>query len=234
MQTATPPPAAVLRERLDQGMPLIARIARHLRRRYGDVAEHDELVSIGYEGLCAAARTYDPSFGVPFERYAWRRIRGHMLNKVHRQLRHAYLAPRRSMMPDDPEVAGDSDAICFGDLRAYCDAVAAGVAMRLMGSETGAMATTDPEQALDRARLRAMLCRALGSIDPELARVAVAHATQDQQLKHIAEQSGTSYRTVRRRHRRALIELGKVIRAEHETPTHERSARHVAARHAAA
>ncbi len=207
MQTKTPPSAAILRERIDLGLPLIARIARHVHRRYGDLAERDELLSIGYEGLCAAARSFDPSFGVPFERYAWRRIQGFMLNKLHRQVRHAYLTPRSACDDRDPEA--------FADLRAYCDAVAAGVAMSLMGSETGAWATTDPEQALDRSRLRSMLRRALGRIDPELARLAVAHATHDEQLKHIAAQSGMSYRTVRRRHRRALVELGKAIRAEH-------------------
>jgi len=209
--------------RIDDGMPLLQRLARHMLRRYRDLIEHDELVSIGYEGLCAAARTFDPSYGVPFQRYAWRRIHGFMMNRVHKRVQYAYAQRMQEAgsqavtLLDDAGKATDTDASQQQTLTTYCDAVAAAMAISGMGMETAAMATSalQAEEALRLDRLRAMLRQALSTIDDELAQIVVAHYAEDKQLKQIAADAGVSYRTMRRRHNQALVALGRAIRAQH-------------------
>lgn len=51
-----------------------SRVPRHVSR--------DDLVSAGMAGLAQAARSYDASQGVPFDRYASRRIRGALLDEL--------------------------------------------------------------------------------------------------------------------------------------------------------
>jgi RNA polymerase sigma factor for flagellar operon FliA len=84
MQTAPPsdidladsPVAASPDDLLRQHLPLvhhvvadmIARVPRHIPR--------DELTSAALFGLVQAARAYDPSRGVSFDRYARRRMQG--------------------------------------------------------------------------------------------------------------------------------------------------------------
>jgi len=63
-----PPPGLELtQEILDETMPYIKKAARRLALNTDDV---EELVSAGREGLWEACRKYDPSRGVPFDRYA--------------------------------------------------------------------------------------------------------------------------------------------------------------------
>lgn len=54
-------------EVLDDAMPYIKKAARGRALNSGDV---EELVGAGLEGLYEACRKYDPSRGVPFDRYA--------------------------------------------------------------------------------------------------------------------------------------------------------------------
>ncbi|WP_207956215.1 helix-turn-helix domain-containing protein [Rubrobacter marinus] len=51
----------------DEALPYIKKAARRLALNPGDI---DELVGAGPEGLYEACRKYDPSRGVPFDRYA--------------------------------------------------------------------------------------------------------------------------------------------------------------------
>ena len=63
-------------------MPPFARMiaARHFRgRRTGDI-EFAELSQLAFIGLLEAIDHYDPAVGVPFRRYAGRRISGAMLD----------------------------------------------------------------------------------------------------------------------------------------------------------
>jgi len=53
-------------------------LARRTRWRWPELGL-DELVSIANEALVLAARAYDPGVGVPFEAYAYSRVRGQLL-----------------------------------------------------------------------------------------------------------------------------------------------------------
>ena len=65
-------------------LPLVKRIAVHLRARVPRFMEFDELIQAGMMGLIKAARSYDASKGVAFEGFATIRIKGAMLDEVRR------------------------------------------------------------------------------------------------------------------------------------------------------
>jgi len=75
-----PPGEALILEHL----PLVKRVALHLRARVPRFVEFDELVQSGMIGLIEAARSFDATKGVKFESYAHIRIKGAMLDEVRR------------------------------------------------------------------------------------------------------------------------------------------------------
>jgi RNA polymerase sigma factor for flagellar operon FliA len=74
-------PPDVLR-RLHEGLPLVDVICHQLRKQLGLVVRTDDLVSYGREGLLAAARSFDPTRGVPFRRWANIRVRGAVMDGI--------------------------------------------------------------------------------------------------------------------------------------------------------
>jgi len=66
-------------------MPMLKRVAVHLKARIPPYLDVEELVQVGVVGLIEAARAFDRSRGVDFELFALRRIRGAMLDEVRRQ-----------------------------------------------------------------------------------------------------------------------------------------------------
>lgn len=86
------PPAIALYEQTDNRqeslilahMPMVKRVAVHLKARVPPFMEVDELVQVGMLGLIEAARAFDPGKGHEFENFALSRIRGAMLDEVRR------------------------------------------------------------------------------------------------------------------------------------------------------
>ncbi len=74
------PDGPEIEERVREGLPVVAMLARQLRRQLGARLDVSELESMGNEGLLDAARSFDPSRGVPFRRWANLRARGAMFD----------------------------------------------------------------------------------------------------------------------------------------------------------
>lgn len=66
-------------------MPMVKRVAVHLKVRVPPFMELDELIQVGMVGLIEAARSFDPTMGFEFENFALNRVRGAMLDEVRRQ-----------------------------------------------------------------------------------------------------------------------------------------------------
>ena len=64
-------------------MPLVRSVAYRLRRRVPQV-DTEDLVSAGMIGLIEAVDRYDDRLEVPFLRFAYRRIRGAMIDELRR------------------------------------------------------------------------------------------------------------------------------------------------------
>ena len=65
-------------------MPMVKRVAVHLKVRLQPFMDLAELVQVGMVGLIEAAQAFDPSKGEQFERFALSRIRGAMVDEVRR------------------------------------------------------------------------------------------------------------------------------------------------------
>jgi RNA polymerase sigma factor for flagellar operon FliA len=66
-------------------MPMVKRVAVHLKARIPPFMELDELIQVGMVGLIEAARAFDPGKGHEFEHFALSRVRGSILDEVRRQ-----------------------------------------------------------------------------------------------------------------------------------------------------
>ena len=63
-------------------LPLVRAVVGSMTHHYPRHCDRDELVAAGTFGLVEAARRYDPSKGVPFDRWAALRIRGAVVDAV--------------------------------------------------------------------------------------------------------------------------------------------------------
>ena len=71
-------PAALVEEHLPLVQHVVLQVAGHFPRH----VDRQELARAGALGLVEAAQRFDPSAGVPFDRFAARRIRGAILDAV--------------------------------------------------------------------------------------------------------------------------------------------------------
>jgi RNA polymerase sigma factor for flagellar operon FliA len=65
-----------------ESLPMVRAVVAGLAHHYPRHCDRDELVAAGTFGLVEAARRYDPSKGVPFDRWAALRIRGAVVDAV--------------------------------------------------------------------------------------------------------------------------------------------------------
>jgi len=83
VESPTAPHAPMDEEALvRQHLPIVQYEVADLRRRLPEHVNVDDLTSAGMAALALAARSYDPAHGVPFGRYAARRISGALLDEL--------------------------------------------------------------------------------------------------------------------------------------------------------
>ena len=75
---------------IEQHLPLVNHVVLQVAVRFPKYVDRQDLARAGALGLVEAARRYDVTRGVPFDRFAARRIRGAILDSV----RAADWAPR--------------------------------------------------------------------------------------------------------------------------------------------
>src|SRR4029079_5587042 len=90
MTTTTERDEAALHALIEQHLPLVRHVVFQVAVHFPRHVDREELATAGALGLVEAARRYDESRGVPFDRFAARRIRGAILDSV----RAADWAPR--------------------------------------------------------------------------------------------------------------------------------------------
>lgn len=67
---------------LEQHVPLVKRLAHHMKAKLPPNVEVDDLIQAGMMGLLDAVNRYEESHGAQFETYAVLRIRGAMLDEL--------------------------------------------------------------------------------------------------------------------------------------------------------
>ncbi len=95
--------------RPEDHLDIVHKVAGRLRRTYG--ADRDELVGDGMVALVLAARSYDPSRGIPFGDYAAPRVRWAMIDGQRRWLgKGVHGKPRAGEAPVEPGTAPSAES----------------------------------------------------------------------------------------------------------------------------
>jgi RNA polymerase sigma factor for flagellar operon FliA len=226
--------SAEVLERFTSGLELVDIIARQILRTLGGVAQLDELLSFGREGLWDAARRFDSERGVPFRGYANFRVRGAIIDgirssarlsrRTHERLNGMQAAARVSEGAQEdlatPRVLGAGQAEAeqaLGDhLAAMATAMAAGLIAPTAygddGERTLVATAADPEQAYGSAELLIAVREAIGELPHEEAELVRRHYLEGARFDHVAEELGLSKSWASRLHTRALTRLAKRLR----------------------
>jgi len=195
------------------------RLPRHVCRA--------DLESAGMEGLAQAARSYDPSRGVAFDRYAAYRIKGALLDELRRldwvgraargtarnvEQAHDDLTSRLGRTPTAEEVAARAGveprvvrSVGTGAHRAnilHGDGIVA-AAERAMSGLDG----RTPEAELINREQRAYLLDAVAALPERLRRVVIAYFFEERQMKELARELGVSEGRVSQMRSEALVML---------------------------
>jgi RNA polymerase sigma factor for flagellar operon FliA len=193
-------------QRVVGGLDMVERMARRMSRCLGARLELEELLSAGREGLLDAARRFDQRRGLPFAAYASLRIRGAMLDSVRRMAglpRRAYeRALRGRSGGDQPE----------REIALLCEAKAASAKFGLALHADYASPSCDPEAALERAQLLALIREGLGTLARDEAELVRRHYFEGERIDDIGRSLGITRPWAGRILARAVARLTRHIR----------------------
>jgi RNA polymerase sigma factor for flagellar operon FliA len=204
--------------RFQESMPLIEMHARSVARRAGPSCTVDDLRGFGREGLLDAARSFNDSRGVPFERWASMRIRNSMIDGVRRWGAMPLRARQRLQAPPQ-DVAPENAAEWRSHGRDATDGVQAPRwvtleehdAVASLAEGAGSRGLT-PEDVLARAELASLLRAVVGKL-PTLERALVERSYfSGLTLAQAATSMGVSRSWAHRVHARAMQTLERELR----------------------
>lgn len=220
--------------RFESALDLVEAIARRVAREVGGSAELADLLSYGREGLLDAARRFDPARGVPFRGYASFRVRGAIIDGVrrssrlprraHERLNGLLAAARTSEGAYEDAVApaapgatqADAERALGEHLAAMATAMAVGLLAQTGFTEEGervpVASADDPEAALGRAELLAVVKAAIAELPPDEEELVRRHYLEGERFDHVAAELGLSKSWASRLHTRAIKRLSARLR----------------------
>ena len=218
--------------RVRGGATLVETIARQVRRQVTLQISEDELKSYGNEGLLTAARSFDPTRGVPFAAWAALRVRGAMIDgvrsigrlprKIYAKLRalEAANATEDALVEEDAAkpIASPEDA--DARLDAYMASIATAMALGFVAAPRDDDAEdTDTPEALLAANETAAALRAAVSRLPEIERTLVErHYFGDVTIDEAAREVGLSKSWGSRIHARAVEMIARDLKRNRALP----------------
>lgn len=212
----------------------VRRIARRLARDLRLRAEIEDLVQMGHVGLIEAWDRFDPSAGVPFQGFAWYRVRGAMIDGVKqltgntraqlRQLRR--LSASNEFQSSLTEaMAGQTDASSDASYleQAIRGAVLVADLEELVGpggeaADAGSSLGGTPESLTSRREQIERVRAALDQLAPDLQDLLRRHYFEGESLAAIGADQGTSRSWMSRRHARAIRELHALLDERKSAP----------------
>jgi RNA polymerase sigma factor for flagellar operon FliA len=203
--------------------------AKQMVRRVGRTVTLDDLKSFGQEGLLHAARTFDPSRGVPFRRWANVRIKGAMLDgvrqwgslprRVYRELRGVEAGDRMLESYDEEDSASPAANPDAADerLTTYLAGIATAIAVGTMMAAPRENVDADgrdvtPEDLLGDAQLMARVKVIVAGLPDQERTLVERHYFSGQTLDEAAAALGLSKSWGSRLHARAIESIGKELR----------------------
>lgn len=215
--------------RVKEAMPLVDMLARQIRRQLGSGVEYDDLASAGREGLLSAARSFDPSHGVPFRRWANLRIKG----AIYDALRSQSALPRRVYERLRTLEAGDrvtetaseetgtatvASESADDKLSSYLAGIATAMAIGLLAEATGPSAEDakdSRESAEDQLARHDMMAKIREAAErrPDAERqLLIRHYFDGVTFEDVAKELGLSKSWASRLHTRAIEGVAKDLK----------------------
>jgi RNA polymerase sigma factor FliA len=219
---------------VEHAVPRVGAIARALAPRIAH-ASLDELTSAGYEGLVEAAQRYDPGTGVPFTAFAYRRVKGAMIDHARRNapaLRRrsralALLQASEALLEQAERKMATGPAADPRSLRERVAAAADLVAQQTTAVLLSRAAPADPdslaeptdvEAGLLSAELREQLVQLVRSCSADERALIEALYFEGRTMVDYARSIGKSVSTISRHHARVIDRLGRSLRARLSDP----------------
>jgi len=232
---AAPPTGANLTERdglITDHLPLVGHLVRELMHRLPSHVSRDDLMSAGTVALVLSARSFDPTRGVPFARFAAIRIRGALTDELRtmdwasRAVRsrarevetvRATLAARLGHTPNRHEVAEAMD-VSIGELDASDADVHRASVLSLQSltpddnAELLPTAAAGPEGLLLRREQLGMLKDAIAELPERLRTVVHEYFFAQRKMADIAVELGVTESRVSQLRSEALTMLRAGLR----------------------
>jgi len=209
-------------------LPLVGYLVYEVIGRVPAHVSRDELHSAGLAALAYAARGFDPSRGVPFQRFAATRVRGALLDELRtadwasrsvrakarrRDAAEEELAGRLGRTPTRAELAAHL-GVAVAELDAVHEDVHRAMVLSLQGfADAGAVDDLLPirepgpdEELLHRERLGYLLS-AVAELPPRLRIVIQEYFLEDRPMQEIAEQLEVTESRVSQMRAEALVLL---------------------------
>ncbi|WP_437669489.1 sigma-70 family RNA polymerase sigma factor [Sorangium sp. So ce131] len=204
-----------------EAVPLAEKLCGYFLRRTRAHYMAEDLRSAALQALHEAALAYDPTRGVPFAAFAWRRIDGALSDALRQESKH-WRAAREDgydaaeVVEDTSDALADSDAATTAQVDAMGDEVAAAAVLGLVGRALRA-------EGEEGERLRAAYDRAIRAVEAALSRlpdeerrVLVLHHVEERTWQAIGAALGCSERTAKRRGVEARKRFAEALREERE------------------
>lgn len=226
---------AEIGELVRRGLAVVPGVVASMAAGFPRHVDRAELVRAGSLGVVEAAWRFDPARGVPFERYAARRVRGAVLDAVRaadwmpRSVRAASrridlvegaLTARFGRRPTPMEI-GRELGLDAGQVERIRATVALGVIDRLDVDDTvpGPVDEREPEPtaALEHAELLGYLHDAIGALSDRHRRVILGQFADGRTTIDLAAELGVSRSRVSQLRSEALTELRRTIAGRYTT-----------------
>jgi RNA polymerase sigma factor for flagellar operon FliA len=210
--TVAAPSERGLEDLVREHMPMVGHLVRELLNRVPGHVHADDLSSAGFAALHGAARSFDATRGIPFNRFAAVRIRGAMLDELRGQdwasrsvrtrarktsTARQELTAALGRTPTEAEVA-EVLGIGVAELASVEDDVQKAALLSLQGFPTGAAeemvreSSEGPEDLLIKRERLGYLHQAIQALPERLRLVVTASFLQEQPLSDIATQLGVT------------------------------------------
>jgi RNA polymerase sigma factor for flagellar operon FliA len=226
------------RDLLTQHMPLVKRLAHHMKAKLPPSVEVDDLVQAGMIGLLDAISRYEETHGAQFETYAVLRIRGAMLDELRnsdwlpRSMRQnmrkietamSTLQQRLGHPPSESEVA----KLLKLSLAEYQDMLSDGGGHQLLyyedfhdneGNDSFldryAVDDADPLRSLLDGDFRQAVIDAIDALPPREKILMGLYYEEELNLKEIGAVMGVSESRVSQLHTQAVVRLRAALREQ--------------------
>ena len=247
-----------LHQLIEQHLPLVRHVVFQVAVHFPRHVDRDELATAGALGLVEAARRYDESRGVPFDRFAAQRIRGAILDAV----RAADWAPRSvrtlarklesvkqrlaTELGRVPTVNETAEALGMKreELSRLQDRMFRSVVLALEYEVSDSdeeltlvdvlsdTSTREPSEELETRELHAYLRDAVRLLPERHRLVVVGYFLEGQKSQDLAKLLGVTESRISQLRSEALVMLKDGIEAQYEAETEEEPAGRVARRKA--